>query len=109
MDWQQTTLRPHFHALIDARDVTAEAGAATDVVAPKLEAMMAAWTILDSHMATRPYIGGERLTMADFPYCYILNRWYRLPLAHDGLPHIRAWFERLCEREAFRKNVLTQE
>ena len=109
MDWQQTTLRPHFHALIDARDVTAEAGAATDVVAPKLEAMMAAWTILDSHMATRPYIGGERLTMADFPYCYILNRWYRLPLAHDGLPHIRAWFERLCEREAFRRNVLTQE
>ena len=108
MDWQQTTLRPHFHALIDARSVTGEAGAATDVVAPKLEAMMATWTILDAHLATQAYIGGERLTMADFPFCYIVNRWYRLPLAHDGLRHLRAWFERLSEREAFRKNVLTQ-
>jgi glutathione S-transferase len=108
MDWQQTTLRPLFHALIDARKAAGGEHAPPDAAAPQLEAMTAAWTILDAHLSRRPYVGGERLTMADFPYCYILNRWYRLPLPHAGLPNVRAWFERLCEREAFRTNVLTQ-
>jgi glutathione S-transferase len=103
MDWQQTTLRPHFHALFD---VLNGAKPATDIEVARLrKAMEEAWQILDTHLATRNFIAGDILTMADLPFCYIVNRWYRLPIDHRGLAHVKAWFGRLCERPAFRRNV----
>jgi glutathione S-transferase len=52
-----------------------------------------------------PYVHGHDLTMADIPFCYIVNRWYRLPIERREFVNVRAWFERLCERPAFRRNV----
>lgn len=103
MDWQQTTLRPHFHALSDALNSANPPG--EDTKARLLQAMLDTWAILDAQLATRPFIAGAQLSMADIPFCYIVNRWYRLPVAHQGLTHVRAWYDRLCERPAFRRNV----
>lgn len=103
MDWQQTTLRPHFHALSDARQGTDSSSEAT--IASLKKALESTWKILDEHLAKQPYIGGDGLTMADIPFCYIVNRWYKLPVEHSGLPNVRAWFDRLCGRQAFLRNV----
>jgi glutathione S-transferase len=43
--------------------------------------------------------------MADIPFCYIVNRWHRLPIERRGLANVKTWYERLCERPAFRHNV----
>lgn len=103
MDWQQTTLRPHFHALSDALHASVSpGGAALDRLH---KAMDDAWKILDAQLASRPFVAGDKLTMADIPFCYIVNRWYRLPVEHRGLIHVKAWYDRLCERPAFRRNV----
>ncbi len=103
MDWQQTTLRPHFHALSNALQSTAPTG---DVEMECLrKALDDAWKILDAQLANRPYIAGAILTMADIPFRYIINRWYKLPIEHRGLPNVKAWFDRLCERPAFLRNV----
>ena len=103
MDWQQTTLRPHFHALSNAlQNAIPPNAAALDSLK---QDMHEAWKILDAQLSTRPFIAGDNLTMADIPFCYIINRWYRLPLEHRGLTYVKAWYERLCERPAFRRNV----
>jgi glutathione S-transferase len=103
MDWQQTTLRPRFHALYDAlRSPGAPDSAALQVLTQALDD---AWTILDAQLAKHPFIAGDSLTMADIPFCYIVNRWHRLPLERHGLTNVKAWYERLCERPAFRRNV----
>jgi glutathione S-transferase len=103
MDWQQTTLRPRFHALFDALKASPQPdNAAVETLG---KAMDDAWAILDAHLAQRRYVGGASLTMADMPFCYIVNRWYRLPIAHSGFMNVKAWFDRLCERPAFRRNV----
>ena len=103
MDWQQTTLRPHFHVLSNALQSTAPTG---DVEMESLtKALDDAWKILDAQLAKHPYIAGASLTMADIPFCYIINRWYKLPIEHRGFPNVRAWFDRLCERPAFLRNV----
>ncbi len=101
MDWQQTTLRPRFHALSDALKSTAAPG---DIEALK-NAMEDAWRILDAQLARHSYVAGAALTMADIPFCYIVNRWYKLPIEHQGLSNLKAWFDRLCERPAFMRNV----
>jgi glutathione S-transferase len=104
MDWQQTTLRPHFHPLFDA---LSGAKPSTEIEMARLrKAMDDAWHILDAHLATRDYIAGEKLTMADLPCCYIVNRWDKLPIEHYGLANVKAWFDRLCQRPAFRRHVL---
>jgi len=103
MDWQQTTLRPRFHALFDALKAAVPPDA-TAVEGPK-KAMDDAWKILDAQLAKQPFVAGDMLTMADIPFCYIVNRWYRLPVEHHGLTGVKAWYDRLCERPAFRRNV----
>ena len=103
MDWQQTTLRPRFHALFDALAGSAPiSGAALDSLTKVLDD---AWTILDAQLAKQSFVGGDHLTMADIPFCYIVNRWYRLPIQRREFAHVKAWFDRLCERPAFRRNV----
>jgi glutathione S-transferase len=103
MDWQQTTLRPRFHSLSDALKETVPPD---DVVLARLKKDMDdAWNILDAQLTEQPFIAGMTLTMADIPFCYIVNRWYRLPIDRTGLTNVKAWYDRLCERPAFRRNV----
>lgn len=103
MDWQQTTLRPRFHALFDALHGTPPAGPA--VLESLNKPLDEAWKILDAQLAKHPYVHGDNLTMADIPFCYIVNRWHRLPIERRDLTHVKAWFDRLCGRPAFRRNV----
>ena len=37
--------------------------------------------------------------------CYIVNHWYRLPVVRREFANVKAWFDRLCERPAFRRHV----
>jgi glutathione S-transferase len=103
MDWQQTTLRPHFHALFNALQSTTPPDAAA--LEGLRSALEGAWRILDSQLAQQPFVAGAELTMADIPFCYIVNRWSRMPIERRGLANVKAWFARLCERPAFRRNV----
>ena len=103
MDWQQTTLRPRFHALFDALKSTAPVDDAT--LESLKRALDDAWQMLDAQLAKRRYVHGDDLTMADIPFCYVVNRWYRLPIQRREFAHVKAWFDRLCERPAFRRNV----
>jgi glutathione S-transferase len=103
MDWQQTTLRTHFHPFFNALQSKPPADAATlETLRKPLDE---AWRILDARLSGRRFVAGDQLTMADFVFCYIVNRWYRLPIEHRGLTNVKAWYERLCERPAFRRNV----
>jgi glutathione S-transferase len=61
--------------------------------------------ILDRVLAQKPYVAGDRFTMGDIPVGCEVQRWIRLPGERPAFPALQAWFERLCERPAFRKAV----
>jgi glutathione S-transferase len=63
-------------------------------------------TILDAHLADRPYILGDRLTVADIPAGGLMYRYFTLPIARPNLPNVEAWYARLTEREAYRDHVM---
>jgi glutathione S-transferase len=60
--------------------------------------------ILDGALADRMYVAGA-FSMGDIPIGCEVQRWMRLPMERPRLPHLEAWFERLCARTAFRKIV----
>jgi glutathione S-transferase len=60
--------------------------------------------ILDAALGERMYVAGA-FSMGDIPIGCEVQRWMRLPMERPKLPHLEAWFERLCARTAFKKNV----
>ena len=62
--------------------------------------------ILDAHLAGRPYILGDTLTIADIPAGALMYRYYTLPLERPKLPNVESWYARLSQREAYAKHVM---
>ena len=60
--------------------------------------------ILDAALASQMYVACA-FSMGDIPIGCEVQRWMRLPMDRPKLPHLEAWFERLCARTAFKKNV----
>jgi glutathione S-transferase len=103
MDWAftfQGSVRDAFWNLIrtpaDKRDMKA-------VEASRVKSGELA-KILDAALADRMYVAGS-FTMGDIPIGCEVQRWIRLPIERPKLPNLEAWFERLCARPAFKKNV----
>jgi glutathione S-transferase len=93
MDWQQTTLngagRAAFVQLIrtpaekrDPRAVAASVAATEPLLA-----------LLDAHLAQRPFMAGDALTMADIPIACEMHRWWGLPLQHPAHPQLQRWYD----------------
>ncbi|AUX40448.1 uncharacterized protein SOCE26_018490 [Sorangium cellulosum] len=78
MDWQQTTLngagRDAFIQLVRTPAEKRNAQA----IAASVAATEPLLTLLDTHLAERPYMAGERLTMADIPIACEMHRWWGL-------------------------------
>ncbi|MEK7821009.1 MAG: glutathione S-transferase family protein [Pseudomonadota bacterium] len=106
MDWQQTVVNPGmspvFYNLVrmkpEERDMAA--------VKAGRDKLSAALAILDAHLAARDFVAGPRFTMGDIPLGIVVYRWYELPIERENYPSLRAWFDRLAARPAFRKNVM---
>ena len=63
--------------------------------------------ILDAALSGSDYIAGKQLTIGDIPLGTISWRWFGIAdLERVPLPNVEAWFERLSQREAFKKSVL---
>jgi glutathione S-transferase len=79
-----------------------------DMAKLALDAVAAArvWSILDTHLAGRDWVEGAHFTIADIA----LGAYARRYLGLDGierpvLPHLAAWFERVCARTAFQRHI----
>jgi glutathione S-transferase len=104
MDWAfalQSGVRDAFWNLIrtppEKRDL--------DAVAASRKKSAELLAILEEVLSRKPYVAGDHLTMGDIPVGCEVQRWIRLPGDRPSFPSLEAWFERLREREAFRKAV----
>ncbi len=104
-DWQATTLwpalRPVFWMLVRTPPEDRDAAALHASIAQTERAMI----LLDAHLGTRSFVGGERFTMGDVPVGVSAHRWYALAIDRLNLPHLRRWYERLLARPSFREVV----
>jgi len=106
MDWLKTTAYPQFIELFWAMVRTEPAHRDTGQIAGRAERLGKALGILDAHLVGRPYIVGDRLTMADIPFGPLAYRYFNLEIARPALSSLSAWYERLCERPAYQERVM---
>jgi glutathione S-transferase len=109
MDAQQTVLNRSmtlvFWGLVrtppDKRDLTA--------VAAAIEETAKAWRMIEAGLSRQAYIAGADFTLCDIPWGVHAHRWFGmdyLGLTRPDLPALRAWYDRLLERPAYRQHVV---
>jgi len=105
MDWAftfQAAMRNVFWGLIrtpaDKRDPKA-------IEEGRVKSNQLAADVLERSLQGKKYVVGDSFTMGDIPIGCEVQRWMRCPIERPRLPNIEAWFARLGERPAFRKNV----
>lgn len=57
--------------------------------------------ILDDHLATRTWIAGERLSLADLSIASELTAWGPASLPLDDCRHVKAWLDRIASRPSW--------
>ena len=103
MDWNATTVWPNLRPVFWNLVRTEPAKRDMPLVATSLKGLAASMTLLDSHLATRPYVAGSTFTMGDIPVGVSIQRWFRMDIERENLPNLAAYYKRLQERPAYVK------
>ncbi len=113
MDWQQTTFNraggPAFLQLVR----TAPEARNAELIQQSVAATEPLLTLLNTHLETHAYLGGETFGMADIPMGCEMHRWWGLRSAQfeacgvqrqelQTYPHVQRWFGQLLQRPAGR-------
>ncbi len=100
MDWQQTTLNPASRAGFWQLIRTPPEQRNDAVIADSNAAVDAHMATLDTHLAQRSFMVGERFTVADIPIACEVHRWFSLPQQRQSRPHIERWYDNMRARQA---------
>jgi glutathione S-transferase len=107
MDWTTSTLAPVFRTVFwGVVRTPAEQQDWEKINAAKatIEGML---RIVDKALATQPYLSGDEFGMGDIPLGSFIYAWFEMPIERQQMPHLKAWYERLQQRAAYRKAVMT--
>ena len=106
MDWYLTVMHPPmtviYFQMIRATAETKNEKALAEAKAKAGEL----WAVLDKHLADKPFLTGDTLNMGDIPCGCSAYRWHTLVPDGPDLPHLKAWWDRLNVRPAYKKNVM---
>lgn len=107
MDWAQTALQPDFlMGVFWGWYRTPETRRDMKAVERSLASCTAHMRLLNETLARQPYLGGDRPNLADIPAGTALYRYFNLAIPHPDVPHVRACYERLQQRAAYREGVM---
>jgi glutathione S-transferase len=105
MDWQLSTIGPPMGQLLyglirtkpEARDHAA-------IEAARRKALTA-WTIVEDALDSSPFLAGEGLTLAEIVMGTLVYRWHAFPIERPPLRRLKAWYDRMRERPAFKTYI----
>lgn len=105
MDWQASDFnnswRTVFQATIRRNPAYQDEGA----VAASWRGFCAMVGVIEAQLArTGAYVAGPHLTCADIVIGLSVHRWRSIPLERPSFPQVERYYERLCERDGFRRH-----
>ncbi|MGC5700383.1 glutathione S-transferase [Pseudomonas sp. NFXW11] len=62
---------------------------------------------VDQALATQPYLSGSEIGVGDIPLGSFIYAWFEMPIERPAMPHLQAWYQRLQQRPAYRRAVMT--
>lgn len=78
-------------------------------IAAGIEEAAKAWRLIEGQLETHAFIAGAEFTLCDIPWGVHAHRWFNMNyqgLARPELPAVRAWYDRLCKREAYQRHIV---
>jgi glutathione S-transferase len=112
MDWSQTALQPAFlSGVFWGWYRTPEALRDPPAIARALERTHRCLARVEARLAEGPFMAGQGMTgqglsLADIPIGTCLYRYFELEIARPPTPRLEAWYARLCDRPAYREQVM---
>jgi len=107
MDWSQTALQPAFlMGVFWGYYRTPEAQRDWPAINKNLARCAEHFRLLDGMLEARPFMMGDRLSLADIPIGTALYRYFELDVERPDLPNVSAWYQRLQQRPAYREHVM---
>lgn len=106
MDWQLTVLGPAITPMFLQLIRTPEPDRDPKLIESSRVRTGEALKLLDGWLADRAYVAGDAFTMGDMGVGIMTYRWFYFPVERPDLPNVKAWYDRLTEREAFRTHVM---
>jgi glutathione S-transferase len=105
MDWQLSTVGPPMGTLLyglirtkpEQRDQAA-------IEAARRKALIA-WTTVDDALEGRSFLAGSELTLAEIVIGTLVYRWHAFPIERPPLANLKAWYQRMRERPAFKTHI----
>jgi glutathione S-transferase len=91
------------------RELSSDAGLAPASIASAVRAVEQALAEVNRQLATRPWIVGDRFTLADVAWVVTVHRFVRMRFPMQRYPALRAWYRRARRRTSFRTAVLAEE
>jgi glutathione S-transferase len=101
MEWYSTTLwnnlRPIFWNLVRVEPGKRDMNAVEEGRSKMADSLK----MVESTLASRPFVAGGTLTVGDIPMGVAVHRWFNLPIERPDLPRLAAYYERLKQRPAY--------
>ena len=105
-EWAKQSVANAFTVPVFWRVVrTPEARHDKPAIAAAVATLEAALATAEAELAQRDHLAGDAFTLADIPIGHILYRYYDIDIERAELPHLRAYYERLCARPAYRRRI----
>ena len=102
MDWQQTTLGPPATVVFQGLVRTPPEHRNTAAIEAAMIGLGHAYALVDAQLGRHDYVAGPQFSLADIPIAVHAHRWFSFALMRPELPHLRAWYDRLLQRPAYR-------
>lgn len=107
MDWVSSCLIDPFSDVFVGTVRTAPEQRDQRLMGEALERCVELLAIPEKVLANRPYLSGETFAMGDIPLGCLAYAWFEMPIVRPELPHLAAWYQRLRDRPAYRRGVMT--
>ncbi len=106
MDWQQTTVHPAITPVFWNIIRTPASGPDQTAIDAGVQGMHTGLGMLNHQLSNKAYVLGDTISVADIPLGCAVYRWYAMPVEHGDFPHVKAWYDRLTERVAYKAHVM---
>lgn len=103
-EWSKTSFAPAMTPIFMAIVRTAPSKRDAGAIAKAAEAVRPLARILDARIGEGPWLAGAAFSFADIAAGHQLNRYFSLDFERAETPALRAYWERLKERPAYREH-----
>ncbi|MCX2696457.1 MULTISPECIES: glutathione S-transferase family protein [Ochrobactrum] len=107
MDWASSTLYADFRNVMANLIRLPEDKRDKAVAQRGIEGLTRSLKIADHALSQQKWLSGESFGIGDIPLgCYVYA-WFAFPITRPSMPHLEDWYQRLSQRAAYRKAVMT--